>query len=295
MKNTINFSISPSQLIRQRHSCRTYQQRPLSEQDLRSFEHSSQKYHTGPMGNQPRFSILPASRYLEHDLPRLGTYGFIKDPAAYLIGIIHNKPGALEDLGYCMELLILKATELELGSCWLGVTFTKDHFAHLIGLHPDESIPAVASLGYPSDHRAWLDRAARIFTGSDHRLPWERLFFANNWDQPLKMEDAGDFLEPLHSVRLAPSASNKQPWRLLQEGALWHFYLERTPNYPSPIYDYLLGIADLQRIDMGIAMAHFVLGLEESGLRGEWCSADPLLEYPGKAREYVISWQPTNG
>jgi nitroreductase len=285
------FNQQPSQLIRQRYSCRTYQQRPLSDQDLRSLTNFSQRIQTGPRGNETRFKILPASAHDDRDLPKLGTYGFIKDPAAFIVGALFDQPGTLEDFGYSMELLILKATELQIGSCWLGGTFTKSRFSNLMNLLPGETIPAVTSLGYPSDHKAWVDRVARIYAGADRRLPWEDLFFTNNWQEALDNGQVGEYYEPLQAVRLAPSASNKQPWRLLQNGSQWHFYLERSPNYPSRIFGPLLSIADLQRIDLGIAMAHFTLSVEEFGLGGEWQVADPGINRPGHKMEYIITWQ----
>ena len=265
---------------------------PLNDQDLSALETFASRCALGPLGNQTRFRILPASDHDTGNLPRLGTYGFIKDPAAFIIGAIPEYSGALEDFGYSMELLILKATELGIGSCWLGGTFTKSRFSNQMDLLPEEYIPAVTSLGYPADHKAWLDRAARIYAGADRRLPWETLFFRDNWDTPLPEAQVGVFLEPLQLVRLAPSASNKQPWRLLQKDGRWHFYLERTPNYPTPVFGNFLGIADLQRIDLGIAMAHFELALEEAGLDGKWISVNQDINNQGSSREYIISWQP---
>lgn len=292
MNNTLNFSTSTSQLIRQRYSCRTYQKRPLAKEDLNSLIAFIPTCRVGPLGNQSSFWVLPASDHDSRDLPRLGTYGFIKDPAAFIAGSITGEPGALVDFGYSMELLVLKATELDLGSCWLGGTFTKSSFARQVDLQPGESIPAVVSLGYPSDQKAWLDRTTRSYAGSDHRSPWEMLFFTNTWQQPISKSAAGVFSGPLDLVRLAPSASNKQPWRLLHDRGSWHFYLERTANYPSPVFGNLLHLADLQLLDMGIAVAHFDLGLKESGLPGFWIQADPRLDHPGRQLEYIISWKP---
>ncbi|MBN1836136.1 MAG: hypothetical protein JW820_09825, partial [Spirochaetales bacterium] len=114
------------------------------------------------------------------------------------------------------------------------------------------------------------------------------------------------YREALESLRLAPSASNRQPWRGLLSGTQrlgreLHLFLCRTPGYRQA------GAIDLQRMDMGIAMAHFQLGLEaaapaEAG-RGRWQVLAPeprLPEFhpPGPARssfqnlEYVVSWRP---
>lgn len=283
------YNTKPSQLIRQRYSSRTFQKRPLTNEDLRIMEAFSERCSTGPFENQTLFQILAASAYDPAQLTKLGTYGFIKDPAAYITGAIPDKPGALEDLGYNMELLILKATELEIGSCWLGGTFTKNRFAGQLDLDPEYYIPAVTALGYPADRRGWLDRVTRVYAGADHRLTWESLFYKDNLDEPLAENQAGNYHEPLQLVRLAPSASNKQPWRVLRAGGKWHFYLKRTSQYPPPLVKNLLNIADLQRVDLGIAMAHFHLGTKEAGLSGEWIKDNPHII---SELEYIITWIP---
>jgi len=51
-------------------------------------------------------------------------------------------PGAknLEDYGYLMEAIILKATELNLGTCWLGGSFTQSNFARKINAADNEIV-----------------------------------------------------------------------------------------------------------------------------------------------------------
>ena len=93
-------------------------------------------------------------------------------------------------------------------------------------------------------------------------------------------------------LRLAPSASNRQPLRcLLQEGFI-HLYLQRFPGYRS------VTPTDLQRIDMGIAMSHFDLALAASGLGGGWTVLDqPPADLPDawQKAEYVVSWRLDEG
>src|SRR5512137_726052 len=90
--------------------------------------------------------------------------------------------------------------------------------------------------------------------------------------------------------RLGPSASNKQPWRIVREGDRWHFYLQRTPRYAAVGIGKLIRIADIQRIDLGIAMCHFELTAAELGLAGQWQIGDPGLEMPDDLTEYTASW-----
>jgi hypothetical protein len=91
-------------------------------------------------------------------------------------------------------------------------------------------------------------------------------------------------------VRWAPSASNKQPWRIVKDGNLWHFYLQRTRSYPPSLASKLLKIADLQRVDMGIAMCHFDLTAKELGLIGKWTIQELAIEKPDELTEYTLSW-----
>ncbi len=93
-------------------------------------------------------------------------------------------------------------------------------------------------------------------------------------------------------LRLAPSASNRQPWRVIQDGACYHFYLQRTPGYGRGTLTFtLLGLADLQRVDIGIAMCHFELAARELGLEGQWVVDEPDLPKPGETIEYVVTWR----
>lgn len=258
---------------------------------------SLQKYFTekqnGPFNNQIQLKIISVQENDDFQLKGLGTYGFIKNPAGFIIASIKDAPGSLEDFGYILEELILQATNLGLGTCWLGGTFTKSRFARIINLQEDEDIPCVISLGYPSNQQAWVDRVARTYAGADRRLSWKELFFIDTFNQPISKEQAGSYQEPLELVRLAPSASNKQPWRILKLTDNWHFYIQRTKKYPTPVFKFLLGLADLQRVDLGIAMAHFENSARDLKLSGEWTINNPALTLPDPKIEYVVSWTST--
>ncbi|MCJ7733505.1 MAG: nitroreductase family protein, partial [Anaerolineales bacterium] len=231
------FSTSVSDLIRQRYSCRTYSDQQISPDDLEALEDFLTHCQVGPFNNPVRYKITSASEEDNQSLRNLGTYGFIKNPAGFLMGVIQDDPGALVDFGYQMERIIIRATELGIGTCWLGGTYTKSRFSALVNLQEGEFLPAVISLGYPADQQAWMDRISRIYAGADRRLPWENLFFTGSFNIPLPVEQTAGYQEPLHLIRLAPSASNKQPWRILKQGNHWHFYMERTKNYPSPLFN----------------------------------------------------------
>jgi hypothetical protein len=177
-----------------------------------------------------------------------------------------------------------------LGSCWLGGSFRRSKFAARIAVRKNEQVPAAVSIGHIADKKRLINTINRNVFGSDRRKPWNELFFAGSFDTLLSPKAAGKWSESIEMLRLAPSATNKQPWRVVKEKDrdAFHFYLERNRNYTWQLK--LLGLADLQRIDMGIGMCHFELTAAESGVKGRWEKSDPGIVSQVK-REYVATWK----
>ena len=282
------------ELIHRRYSCRTYLPEPIAAEQQRRLSAFMAADAVGPLGSHVRFGLIAASPGDSSALKRLGTYGFIKGATGFIVGAARRAPHDLEDYGYLLERVVLYATELGLGTCWLGGTFTRSSFVRRFGgLERGETMPAVVSIGLIGDDGA--ERIREREEGS-RRLPSSELFFENGFGEPLDLGAAGEYTEALEAVRMAPSATNKQPWRVVRgdAGGAWHFYLRRTKGYGkgSALFN-VLRIADLQRVDLGIAMCHFELVAREHGLAGIWVALDPGLPLPGKDAEYVATWVAT--
>ena len=250
----------------------------------------SQSLKIGPLGSRCRFELVTASEDDPKALRSLGTYGFIKGATGYIVGAVKEGSQNLEDFGYLLEMIVLTATDLGLGTCWLGGTFSKSSFAKRINAEAYELVPGVISVGYIAKKPRRIETILKRNKNTDRRKKWEEIFFEDNFDRPLSVEKSGDFLPVLKMVRLAPSASNRQPWRVVKRDGSWHFYLQRTPGYRESPLVRLTTVADLQRIDMGIAMSHFDLTAQELGLGGGWRVSEPMLNLPDEHTEYTISW-----
>ena len=86
-------------------------------------------------------------------------------------------------------------------------------------------------------------------------------------------------------LRLAPSATNAQPWRVLRQGGAFHFYAKVTEGQGEvdpPI---------IQRVDVGICANHFCLTAQEQGLSGAFTVTDEpaVVEVPEHYR-YLFTW-----
>lgn len=276
---------SPVETIRQRISCRTYDGRPLDDETKVQLRAYFRENTRGPFGNALRFDLIDLTQAERSELKSLGTYGVIEGASLFIAGAVKKGSRAMEDYGYGMERNILVATALGLGTCWLGGTLNRAGFARKISLSPDELMPAVSPVGYSAAKRSRTDRVFRFMAKSDKRKSWDELFFDERRGNPLVRERAGACGQALESVRIGPSASNRQPWRIIreEEGKVFHFFLARTPGYGK-----ITGEIRLQEVDMGIALCHFELSARELGMTGGWKTINPGIDTG--AWEYIVSW-----
>ncbi len=287
----LTFDTSVIELIKQRRSCRTYEKRAIGAETAARLAAFSALITSGPFGTSLRFELAAAAGDDAGALKGLGTYGFIKEPAGFIIGAASPGEKNLEDFGWGLEAILLYATGLGLGSCWLGGSFAKSRFASRIHAGAAEIVPAVAAVGYRAEETP-LRRMMRTQIKADSRKPWETLFFRDDFSAPLGEAEAGAYQLPLAMLRLAPSASNGQPWRVLLKGECWHFYLQRKAGYKpghTPLIPF--AIADLPRVDLGIAMCHFQLTAEELGMKGRWELHEEGIPAADPMKEYIASWR----
>lgn len=271
--------------INKRVSIRSYTNQAITEEVKTKLRTAFQENSQGPFSNRVRFHLVETAENVKQELKELGTYGSIRGAHLFIAGTVKKSDRAMEDFGYCMEQNILKATELGLGTCWLGGVLNRSTFAKKIAASGDELIPAVTPLGYPAEKRSVTDNLVRAFAGSKHRKDFGELFCSGDHNTPLNKTECGKYAVPLESVRLAPSASNKQPWRVIKEKGLniFHFYLKESSFYNNMIKD-----IKIQNLDLGIALCHFELAAKELSLNGAWQVNRQALE--AADWQYIISW-----
>lgn len=212
---------------------------------------------------------------------KVGTYGVITGANTYICGIVKKDKPDLVELGYLFEKIIIFATSLNLGTCWLGGTFNRSEFAEKVALKADESFICATPVGYATEKKSIKERAMRKMAKSDQRKDYNEIFFDIDLN-PLNKEDLEIYDEALEMLRIGPSASNKQPWRIVKENNLFHLFLERTPGYAKD-----LGY-DIQLVDMGIAKYHFEATLAEKNCVGHWDVWDSHPSYD--KFEYISTW-----
>ena len=268
------------QIIRKRYSVRTYEKKPV-EADVRQQVMEYAETVSNPFGPKVRF------KWLDKGAPengKLGTYGIIKGAGLYIGTAVPKDPHAMEALGYEMEKLVLYMTGLGLGTCWLGGTFNRSAFVEAMELAENELFTIVSPVGYPAEKKSLMEKIMRMGSKGDHRMGWKNLFFKNDFSTPLTEVEAGEYKLPLEMVRLAPSAVNRQPWRIVMKDGAFHFFEKHTREDEVP------GEIDMHRIDVGIALCHFHMTAEEKGLKGHFEKADVSQIEPAGNMTYITSW-----
>lgn len=265
--------------IKARRSVRTFDDRYLNGKDreaLLSFIETIENPFHIPVA----FKLMDAKA---HGL----TCPVVVGTDLYVGGKIRNVPNAFAAFGYSFEMLVLKAQSMGIGTVWIGGTMNRAAFEQAMELAENEIMPCASPLGYPSKKMSVREGLMRKGVKADERLAFEELFFEGAFDAPLAKEKAGALAEPLEMVRLAPSAVNKQPWRVIIADNAAHFYLKRSKGFGHE------GKLDMQMIDMGIALCHFALTAKENGLKLSFAQNDPELKLEPDM-EYIASYRFAN-
>ena len=273
-----------TELVRMRTSKRNYLSGEFDDHTRANIGEILKMTKDTPFNCDMEFKLIENTRINGRD--RFGTYGMITGANNYIAGKVKKTQYDLEDFGYAFERIILKLTGLGLGTCWLGGALNRSEFHDIMNIRDDEFIPAVTPVGFTRSYN-FREKMIRFVIKAKKRKPWNELFF-NEKKLPLSESKAGGYKLPLEMTRLAPSASNKQPWRIVKEGDGFHFLLERDPAYQKRLQG--MGY-DLQRTDMGIAMCHFELTAKEAGLNGQWVVVDKKYLKLNENCEYFVSWK----
>jgi nitroreductase len=255
--------------IPKRHSIRLYTQKKVSRETMQQvLAAGNSAPRLWPAIDVRWYIVWDGSIVTRQLRPRYGERNAFSTVPHYILSASQKRPGYMENLGFCMEHLILAATSLGLGTCWIGALEMGENLGEFApDLAPDEQIVALTPLGYAdTSYRANLARRLRRWgTGSlGDRRPLNQMVSQDIWSVPWAAED-----EALHRIleltRLAPSWSNAQPWRFVVDEQ--QVLIAVTPTSAQ---DAFAEERPYCRLDGGIAMCHFQLAAQAVGWPGQW-------------------------
>ncbi len=212
----------------------------------------------------------------------IGDYGKTIRAPHYLVLAAREDDGYLTDAGFRFEQMVLEATRMRLGTCWVGLMFKEVSLRSFLGLDDSWRVIALTPIGRPADP-TFVSRTLRSMVRAATRKPIEQIFFWQRHGGALPSgvvadERIGRIME---ATRWAPSWMNKQPWFFILTGRDVLVYKKRHQDREGKDYHLL---------DCGIAMAHLHLAAQAMGLGGQWelekfdvpgePDAEPIGRYP---------------
>lgn len=176
------------------------------------------------------------------------SYGLIKGVKSFIALVGNNNISNVENkLGYYGEFLALEATQLGLGTCWIGGTYDKGEAENVIQLRDNEKIYCVIAVGNVKEDKNLKEKLISSF--SKNKKPFDEVLVSKDKDIPYWVKSG------IQAVIKAPSAMNKQPWK--------YFFDDNNVKVCIEKESY-------RNIDIGISMAHFELGARRENYYGKW-------------------------
>ncbi len=289
-----NSHLSLSNLMIVRKSCRSYQTRDLSSSDMSGFLASLNKHSRGEkIGAAPiRFEFVSAPITV---WPVVNARHFVVAiaPAEY-------ERTAIIDIGRCLQKVVIDATRMGLGTCWIGPGADHKSVLQHLGdrLDPDrDSIICLCAVGYKS---SYIPLFIRFFNSQFHkRLPLSSLFFADSeLTEPLQLgsESLLKFDRVFESCRWAPSSYNGQTTRCVATAS--NRDKEQNKNEQLSHFDFYAITASryYAAVAVGIWCANWEMSCEELGIAGKFIILDDeqrgITNAPERTRvpRYDVSW-----
>lgn len=222
-----NHTITLQEAILQRHSVRSYSQRPIPAHVVASLRQAVLKANA-----ESGLHIQLVTDEPKAFRGRMA-YGVFHGVSNYLAMVGPAAPDLEQRIGYYGERLVLTAKQLGLDSCWVGLTYNNVPGAFQV--FPGEKRCCLVALGYGSaPGRNVKHKSVEQVSNASASTP--------DW-----------FRQAVQSALLAPTAVNQQKFRFLYLG----LNADGLPRVKAQRTFSLMGYT---RMDLGIVRLHFEIG-----------------------------------
>lgn len=253
------------EFLRSRHSVRRYNNDPIEASAVKALKAEITMINTHEAGMH--FELV-----CNDNAPFEGfraSYGMFSGVRNYIAAVVDRSfPDVMEKAGYFSQQIVMKATALGLGTCYVGGTFDESRVN--VVLRPDRKILFIIAVGYAESKKdTFISGIAMKLAHRNDRKADD--FFEPTGDFTLAeakkiMSWLNDGLEGLSS---APSSLNRQPVRIraVEKSGLEWIY---GPTVTAEVD----GSNQKNLIDLGIGKFNFA---EAAGGSWEWGNGAPFI------------------
>lgn len=207
----------------------------------------------------------------------------------YLIFLSEDKDHYLENAGYRVQDIMLKAWSLGIASCWISFKDGED-IKNKLGIKSDKKLAALIALGYEDAHNKVLyDNVSEynpskatvkiVEDNTTERLGIRDLVFMKEWGEKADPDELVNYglLEGFFYGILAPSYKNRQPWRFIVDKGTVVLALKKDIYVTE--YE--------EKIDTAVIMLYFDAIIESTLYDITWKFGKPEKDY-GVPDDYRI-------
>ncbi len=221
--------------LKERHSIRKYENRPLAEDKIEALRQEIEKLNEA--GGLRMQLVMNEPKAFKSFL----AYGSFINVANYVM-VVGKKTESMEyRAGYYIECLVLKAQQLGLNTCIVGLTYKKVDGTFDVG--PDEKVYVCVAVGYG------------VGEGCKHKIK-----------TPEQVSNVSDstpqwFAKGVEAALLAPTAVNQQKF-------YFEYMAPQIKGNPGGVRPKKLSsLVGYTKIDLGIAMRNFEIGAGRENFR----------------------------
>lgn len=199
----------------------------------------------------------------------------------YLIFLSEEKDYYIENAGYRVQDIMLKAWSLGIASCW--ITFEDgEEIKKKIGIQSEKKLVALIALGYEEAHNKVLYENVSEYNpakasvkivedNTTERLGIRDLIFSKEWGEKADPDELVNYglLEGFFYGILAPSYKNRQPWRFIVDNGTVVLALKKDIYVTK--YE--------EKIDTAVIMLYFYAIIESTLYDITWKFGEPEKDY----------------
>ena len=146
-----------AQAIRNRYSCRNYQDKPLEQEKLRTILEAARQAPSAKNLQDWRFVVVTDPLTKKKLAAAANSQTFLENASVIVVACTVSDHvmrcgqaiGPI-DVAIALEHMCLQATELGLATCWIG-SFYPDKVKPIVGIPADVTIIELLAIGYPAD------------------------------------------------------------------------------------------------------------------------------------------------
>ncbi len=162
--------------IRKRYSCRAYQERSIEPEKLESILEAARLAPSARNAQDWRFVVV-TEKETKRQVAGTTNRPEVFEKAGAIIAGCSNSDYVMRcgqaigpiDVAIAFEHICLQATELGLGTCWIG-SFDPEKVRRILSIPDDIAIIELMAVGYPADNRP-----------EPKREPMDRIICYNKW------------------------------------------------------------------------------------------------------------------